>query len=254
MAYKLVSLNCCGLRSRLKRRSIFSFLKKNKFHIICLQESHITKSDAELWKKEWGGDLFYIAGTTHSKGQLILINKNMEIQNPQVHTTGDRILAVTFIFKGEAFAVMNVYGPNLDAEKTGFLDDVKNTMQQFGQNHHLIVSGDWNLVLSNSLDVITGKPHDPNLVAKFNELISGEDLYDVWRLYHGQTKEFTWSSHYSPWIARRLDYIFVNSSMFDKINASNISPVPNSDHQGVDIEFHMENIKKGPSYWKFNNS
>ena len=41
---KVLTLNCRGLNNRLKRRSLYSQLKK--FDIICLQETYITEDKA----------------------------------------------------------------------------------------------------------------------------------------------------------------------------------------------------------------
>ena len=45
----------------------------NKINIVCLQECHILDTDIELWKKEWGGEMFVLPGSVHSKGQIILV-------------------------------------------------------------------------------------------------------------------------------------------------------------------------------------
>ena len=40
----------------MKRYSTFSFLKKENFDIVALQESHIsTNEEAHLWELQWGG-------------------------------------------------------------------------------------------------------------------------------------------------------------------------------------------------------
>ena len=85
-SFKVVSINCNGLRSKLKRRSLFQFLKKQKFHIICLQETFILESDLEVWKKEWNSTIHYVPGTNHSKGQVILFGKGFEASHIMVQT------------------------------------------------------------------------------------------------------------------------------------------------------------------------
>ena len=91
---KLFSLNVRGLRTKLKRKSLFCFLKKNKYDIVCLQESHITENVADTWEKEWGGQLLYCAGTSHSLGQVILIRKGVQGKIDLVYKS-DRILVIT---------------------------------------------------------------------------------------------------------------------------------------------------------------
>jgi len=52
---KILSLNVRGLRNTVKRKNLFRHFKENKYDIVCIQESHVTKCVVELWKREWGG-------------------------------------------------------------------------------------------------------------------------------------------------------------------------------------------------------
>ena len=80
-------------------------------------------------------------------------------------------------------------------------------------------------------------------VKKFNDILSGFDLYDTWRLFHGDSKAFTWSKRF-PFVARRLDYILSTSSVFDKITDCHIISVPTSDHRGCFIHVKLNEIAK----------
>ena len=70
----ILSLNVRGIRDQSKRRSIFSFVKDQKAHIYYLQETFSEPNDETIWKKEWGGAMFFSHGTNHSKGVCILVN------------------------------------------------------------------------------------------------------------------------------------------------------------------------------------
>ena len=110
------------------------------------------------------------------------------------------------------------------------------------------------MVSSNRLDIISWCPHDSKIVSVFNDLLCKTDLYDIWRIYNPTCKEFSWSSSYSPWKARHLDYILIISCLFDNVVSCDIIPVPNTDHCGVTLNVSLGKIKRGPSYWKFNQS
>ena len=56
---KLASLNVRGLKNKFKRLAIFTYLKKQKLDIICLQEAHIKAEDQRIWEKQWGGKVFF---------------------------------------------------------------------------------------------------------------------------------------------------------------------------------------------------
>ena len=172
-----------------------------------------------------------------------------------VQTETDRILAVSFVLNNEDFVLVNVYGPDNEANKCSFFQDLEVVIEYFPPTYNILVAGDFNVVLDNNLDIIAGGQHNDQYVKRFNEFLCKADLYDAWRIFHGQEKQFSWSSNSSPWKARRLDYVLVNSVLFNKvIIASHMFPVPNTDHCWVEIELHLHAIKRGPSYWKSNKS
>ena len=229
-------------------------MKKNHFHVVCLQETYITSSDVEMWKKEWGGEFYFTPGTCHSNGLITLINSKCNVDKAASVIVQDRILAVSLSLEGQDVTIFNVYGPNADKDKLNFIKELQKHIEEVPSSHKLVVSGDFNMVLSNQLDIISGCPHDSKIVSMFNDLLCKTDLYDIWRIYNPTCKEFSWSSSYSPWKARRLDYILINSCLFDNVVSCDIIPVPNTDHCGVTLNVSLGKIKRGPSYWKFNQS
>ena len=50
----------------VKRRSIFTYLKV---------------SDEAVWRNEWGGEIYFSHGTSHSKGVCILNNRVVKEKN-----------------------------------------------------------------------------------------------------------------------------------------------------------------------------
>ena len=70
-SFSVMSLNVRGLRNHVKRRSIFRFLKDQNYLFYFLQETYSKPGDEIIWKSEWGGDIFFSHGSTHSR---ILIN------------------------------------------------------------------------------------------------------------------------------------------------------------------------------------
>ena len=252
---KILTLNCRGLNNQRKRRTFFRHFKQQKYDIICLQETYIKSSDYDKWKKEWCGQLFHSTGTTHSKGQLILINKHFQGVNISIKYEDSRILAVTFEHMGEKHILINAYGPSdSDSGKIQFVNELAKTVQKLkSDSEQIILVGDMNIMANNKLDNVAGNNHNSSVVAEFHDVISSMDVYDTWRLFHGEEKDFTWSSK-SPFVARRLDYIFTSSIIFDKVTSCETTVIPGTDHKGVEAEIRYCNVKRGPSYWKLNNS
>ena len=72
------------------------------------------------------------------------------------------------------------------------------------------------------------------------------------RLFNPDIKEYTLSKR-SPFAARRLDYIWTSSTVFDKTRVQYYFG-PSVNHRGCGIVILLSEIVKGPGYWKFNNS
>lgn len=73
---KILTINARGLQNNKKRHCVFTYLKKNKFDIVGIQECHVSSNkQAEQWELQWGGKLFYSLGTARRLGQIILVNK-----------------------------------------------------------------------------------------------------------------------------------------------------------------------------------
>lgn len=245
------SLNVRGIRGKTKRKSVFGFLKKKKYDIVCLQETYITKSESEDWSKEWNGTLLFSEGTTHSAGQMILFNKNISGDYKVIHSS-KRILIVQSEIENKQVAVVNVYAPNNERERNEFWLELYGLISAI-QTDDIIMCGDFNCVLDNKLDIISGVNHSENAVLAFNDLINNCNLYDVWRYHNTDAKQYTWSRT-NPFIARRLDYILTSSNIFDKVTSCSIVSIPTSDHRGCLIQISLSKIVRGKGYWKFNNS
>ena len=252
MPLKLISINCRGLKNKnIKRWQIFNICKK--YDIACLQETHITHDLVCKWKKEWTGELKYVAGSNRSKGQVILINKYFKYSEIEDIHLSERILGINVTTEDGTYPILNVYGPNESKERETFFKNILEVAYGIEDISQLVICGDFNTVLDNKLDIVCGNEHKPRDILQFQRLLKTADLCDVWRAFNENTKDFTWSRA-NPYIARRLDYILIS-----KHNISNVSdikhiPIPDTDHKGVAIELKRSTFKRGPNIWKCNTS
>ena len=76
--------------------------------------------------------------------------------------------------------------------------------------------------------------------------------FDRRRLFNPDIKEYTLSKR-NPFAARRLDYIWTSSTVFDKTRVQYYFG-PSVSHRGCGIAILLSEVVKGPGYWKFNNS
>ena len=54
-----------------------------------------------------------------------------------------------------------------------------------------VICGDFNCVLNNDADIISGKKHAECTVVKFNTVLNECDLHDTWRLFNPDHREYT---------------------------------------------------------------
>ena len=248
---KISSINIHGLRNRRKRAAFFRYAKTASFDIVCVQESYITQEVKDSWEKEWGGSIFYSYGTPNSLGQMILIKKKIACDTELVKCT-NRIITIKIKLDDDDLFISNVYAPTIQKEKEPFLRELTEHMHSL-ESPCQLVCGDFNCVVDNKQDIVSGNKHYVKDVESFNAFIAESELNDVWRMFNTNKKEYTWSRN-NPFTARRLDYIFATDSVFDGIENCCIESIAQSDHRTVYTTFTTSRIDRGPSYWKFNEN
>ena len=72
----------------------------------------------------------------------------------------------------------------------------------------IMICGDFNCVLDNDAHIISGEKQAEGTVVKFNTILNKCDLHGTWRLCNPNNRDYTWSKR-TPFVARRLDYIFL---------------------------------------------
>ena len=250
---KIISLNVRGLRNKKKRRTLFRKFKSDKYDIICLQETYLSKKDIYDIRNEWGINFHLAEGTNNSKGLITLFSKYIDFSNIECIHASERCLISNITIDGTLFAIVNIYAPCISTEKIEFLNFIKLNINQLctDLSNQLILLGDFNIVIDNKLDIISGEYHSANIVKRFSNLINDLLLVDVWRSMHGNRKEFSWSKN-TPYTARRIDYIFTSEYLIPFCKSSDISYLGFSDHKAISIYFDFSSFKRGPSTYKFN--
>ena len=255
---RVFTCNTNGIRNLKKRKIILNAFKKKKADILSLQETHITNKDFDDWKKGVKGHFFFSPGTHKSNGLVTILDPKFT-EAKQIFVK-ERILIVSCTIEKEDFIIANIYAPSdTDSNKIKFFETLNEAINKIVEpflqhkSFNFILLGDFNTVLSNKLDIISGGPHHKNTVEKFNEFINKCDLYDSWRNFHPGEKDFTWR-RFAQSNARRLDYIFTNDKLTAKIVNSEINSIPMTDHRAVSIDIKFTEFPRGPSYYKFNDS
>ena len=75
---KLLSLNVRGIGNFKKRKTIFTWCRKQKADFIFLQETHSKIDSEKCWRNEWGGEIIMAHGSSNSRGVAILVKKDVD--------------------------------------------------------------------------------------------------------------------------------------------------------------------------------
>jgi len=171
-------------------------------------------------------------GTNHSKGVLILFNENL--QTDIKYVLGDsegRYIFVEALVQDAPFILVKLYAPTSNQEQCVFFDGVANTLENLVLDHNcqIIIGGDFNSHLDPNLGNLGGRIESKPSVEKINEIMTANDLIDIWRIRNPEKKQFTWMQK-KPLVRRRLDYWLVSTEIQDDLTETNIIPAIKSDH------------------------
>ena len=75
-------------------------------------------------------------------------------------------------------------------KKNAFFQELTNVMQNMHFDD-IVLCGDFNCVLNNDSDIISGENHAQGTVTKFNDVLNECNLFDTWRLFNPDIKEYT---------------------------------------------------------------
>ena len=248
-------LECQGWGDPKKRRDVMNYLRKQNFSIICLQDTHFTKNMESLIRSEWGNDAYFSSFSSQSRGVAIFLNNNFEYK---VHNCHKDLRGNTLILDIEIdnnrMTLVNLYGPNND-EPTFYQNLQKLIIQQ--GNRHMLLVGDWNLLLDPPLDGHNYKHiNNPNARQEVLKMMTELNLYDVWREENGDKKAYTWRRKLKPSTIQmgRLDFFLVSDSLANYTRDEKIRLSYRSDHSIISLSLVFHEMPKPKSYWKFNNS
>ena len=183
---RICTLNARGLGDRMKRKSMFQFLRKSA-DVIFLQELHIESVEKlHLWHTEWGGQLYTSLRESNKHGIAILENpkRNFVLKNIKTDTNGRTVCGMLDV-EEKSFLLCNVYALNND-DPDYFVEMVK--LMETYQTEFTIFGGDFNLVLNPEIDHNDSLHNHDKAYNVLTEYMNKADLVDVWRVYHPDTR------------------------------------------------------------------
>ena len=247
------SINCRGIRDKIKRADILLKAREEHINILCLQETHMKPEDTETIKKDWNIDFILSGETQNSGGVLIAIDNNFEhIKHKITIDEQGRYIILDMEIVGVArFLLINIYAPNED--NPNFFSNLFALIEE-SDTKNLVIVGDWNLVLDFDKDTHNYKKHNNFKSVKLvRQYIEKLDLIDIWRITHEETRQFTWRQNFYKKLAR-LDFFLISENLMEIYANSKIKNSYKSDHCPIQLELYTSKNKKGKGIWKINNS
>ena len=253
----LNSLNTRGLGDKIKRRSIFQWIKQNHKGITFLQETHSTKVSEEYWKREWKGHMFFSHGTSGSRGVAIIFPQNIDLIVHNIITDEHgRFLLLEVTIDDSKFVLVNIYAPTKDKhdEQERFIGFIKETLNNYIDGN-IIIGGDFNTCLDPAIDKDGGLHEKVSEYSKqIIELNDEFNLIDIWRISNPDTRRYTWRGLTRQGrVFSRLDFWLISAHMIYDLIKTDISPSIKTDHSIITLTFELNNTcQKGKGFWKFN--
>ena len=249
-----LTLNVRGLKNRIKRKSIFSYLKDQNCNFYLLQETFSEPKDEAIWKNEWGGDVFFSHGTNHSKGVCILVNPSLatKVENTYKDIDG-RIIAIDVICNDVSFSICNVYAPTSHQLQGKFLQILNEFLTSNLNITQLIVGGDWNVTLEN-IDKRGGTQWKQT--AYRNSVVSmmhNLDLIDIFRKLKPNIKSYSYESKFFK-VKSRIDYFLIANNLTNLVQNVGTKTAITPDHKAIKLCLKPFKSTRGSGLWKFNNS
>ena len=249
----ICTVNVRGIGNKQKRNEVFQWLKLKNFDICLLQETHLQACKNHIWEKEWGGQSFYSGTSSNANGVAILVNPNITTNNVSFNELCEgRLIALELSLNDTELVIINIYGPNND--------DIKlfQKLEEYllkNNDKNILIGGDFNTVLNPLLDKRNGNSNYHSKIRKIlNDIINSCELNDVWRILNPEKKLFSWFSNTKPRVCSRIDYYLASNSLMNSISYCSYYPGHRTDHSAVLIKLNLNIPKRGPGYFKFNNS
>ena len=253
---KIASFNMNGAGRYEKQKDVFDFLRKKKFDIIMLQETHWKTESENYVRSLWGYNCIVCGTSTAKNGVAFLLNNTFDykIHNIVRDQLNGTFLILDITIFDMRYTLTNVYGPS-DRDNPEFFIKLFQEIEAIG-NQEIITGGDWNVLLDPSVDArnylsYRSKPNSRNTIKQISSQL---DLVDIFRKVYPSKRAYTWRK-FNSIKQSRLDFFLISDSLVTDVNFVDITPGYRSDHSIICLYVNTNKKNEGrKTYWKFNNS
>ena len=250
---KLVSWNVNGLRA-IYKKGFLDWLRKEKPHILCLQETKATFEQLPSALKDIRGYLNFFSAAERKGYSGVATYTKVDPQNVtygigvKKFDSEGRILINEF----EDFWLYNIYFPNgkaskkrLDYKLAFYKSFSKHIKKQLASGKKIVICGDVNTA-HKEIDLARPKQNEkisgflPEERAWIDSFL-GLGFHDTFRVFNSKPNQYTWWDYKSRARERnvgwRIDYFFVSDNLKDNLSKAFIrNKVYGSDHCPIGVE------------------
>ena len=113
--FKIMTLNCQGLRDREKRSDVLDYLKCKKFDIYCIQDKYFTAELEPYVQSQWGYKCIFNSFTGKSRGVAVMLNNTFQCTLHKTSVDGSaNLIALTITIDDNRITLITIYEPNND--------------------------------------------------------------------------------------------------------------------------------------------
>ena len=233
----IVSINICSIQSQPKLALLRSFIIRNTYDIVLLQEVSVASFGFYGYKE-------VVNQGPDRRGTAILYKENLPLTHITSLSSGRGVRA-----RFGHVTIINIYAPSGSqnaAERSLFYGaDIVPLLADVVDD--IILAGDFNCVLRQ--EDCLGRP---SFCGNLRALTTGLHLKDP-VVHFKRPVAFTYR-HATA--ASRLDRYYISDRMMTLVKSYHEHPVPFSDHMAVacHVQLAVEYAPRGPSYWKMDTN
>ena len=256
LAFNLISINSQGLRSFNRRQNVFNLIKKHKYDVIFLQETHWTAELQTDILREWEGKILFNNFDSTPRSTAILFHPNFIFKHHNNSCDSQGRTQQSLIEHADRkFNLVNIYAPRTDTDRKNYFITIPAYISSTEEN---ILGGDFNCISDKKLDKLGGNPlARQTAMTILNTITLQNNLVDIWRDQHRDVRKFTWTGknpHDNSYIHTRIDKFYVTTTLANVITTTDIIPFPFSDHDAILLTINLQQHQRRNGYWHFNNS
>lgn len=234
----VISWNVKGVNYNVKRKKVLSHLQHLEVGIAMLQETHLRNKDHVRIHRDWVGQVFHSKFDSKSRGAAILIHKNIHFNatNTISDPNGRYVMVVGKLFKLPVILV-SIYAPNFDDHC--FFERMFSSIPNL-DSHHLILSGNYNLVMDPVLD---RSSHATSKLTKSAQTLQAftdtHKLINPWRFKNPSKREYSFFSSVHKSFSR-TDFFRVDPFLLNAISDCKYNSIMISDHAPIGMTIKLQ--------------